>query len=39
MLLPRPLIEARPAERVARRWFPDYPGEITAGAFPPGWIP
>ncbi len=35
----RPLIEGRPAEEVARRWFPDYPGEIPAGAFPAGWVP
>jgi glutathione S-transferase len=35
----RPLIEGRPAERVARRWFPDYPGDVPAGAFPAGWVP
>jgi len=35
----RPLIEGRPAEQVARRWFPDYPGEITAGAYPADWVP
>jgi glutathione S-transferase len=34
-----PLLEDRPAERVARRWFPDYPGEIPAGAYPAGWVP
>ena len=34
-----PLIVGRPAEDVARRWFPDYPGEIPTGAFPPGWVP
>ena len=34
-----PLIEGRPAETVARRWFPDYPGEVPAGAFPAGWVP
>lgn len=34
----RPLIEGRPAEQVARRWFPDYLGEIPAGAYPAGWI-
>jgi glutathione S-transferase len=33
----RPLIEGRPAERVARRWFPDYAGEVPAGAFPAWW--
>lgn len=35
----RPLIEGRPAERIARRWFPQYTGEIPAGAFPAGWVP
>jgi glutathione S-transferase len=34
-----PLLENRPAERLARRWFPDYPGEIPAGAYPAGWVP
>jgi len=27
------------AEAIARRWFPDYAGEIPAGAFPAGWLP
>ena len=35
----RPLIEGRPAERVARRWFDDRPGLVPAGAFPAGWVP
>jgi glutathione S-transferase len=35
----RPLIDGRPAEQIARRWFPDYTGEIPAGAFPAGWVP
>ncbi|HEX8104183.1 MAG TPA: glutathione S-transferase [Solirubrobacteraceae bacterium] len=35
----RPLLEGRPAAAIARRWFPDYPGDIPAGAFPPGWVP
>jgi glutathione S-transferase len=35
----RPLIEGRPAEAVARRWFPDYAGEVPAGAFPAHWVP
>ena len=35
----RPLIEGRPAEQVARGWFPDYPGQIPEGAFPAGWVP
>jgi glutathione S-transferase len=34
-----PLLEGRPAEALARRWFPDYPGEIPAGAYPAGWVP
>jgi len=35
----RPLLEGRPAERIARRWFGDYSGEVPAGAFPAGWVP
>jgi len=35
----RPLVEGRPGEEIARRWFPDYAGEIPAGAFPAGWVP
>ena len=35
----RPLIEGRPAERIGLGWFPDYPGEVPAGAFPAGWVP
>jgi glutathione S-transferase len=35
----RPLIEGRPCEDVARRWFPDYAGDVPAGAFPAGWVP
>lgn len=34
-----PLLEGRPGERLARRWFPDYAGEIPAGAYPAGWVP
>jgi glutathione S-transferase len=34
----RPLIAGSAGERIARRWFPDYPGEIPAGAFPAGWV-
>ena len=34
-----PLLEGRPGEEIARRWFPDYPGEVPAGAFPAGWVP
>ena len=35
----QPLIEGRPAEALARRWFPDYAGEVPKGAFPAGWVP
>jgi glutathione S-transferase len=35
----RPLIEGGAGEAIARRWFPDYPGEIPAGAYPAGWVP
>lgn len=35
----RPLLDGRPAEQIARRWFPDYAGEIPAGAYPAGWVP
>jgi glutathione S-transferase len=35
----RPLLQDRPAEELARRWFPDYAGEVPAGALPAGWIP
>jgi glutathione S-transferase len=34
-----PMIEGRPAETVARRWFEHYDGWIPAGAFPAAWIP
>ena len=34
----RPLIEGTPAERLAG-WFPEYAGDIPAGAFPAGWVP
>ncbi len=34
----RPLLDGRPAERIARRWFPDYSGEVPLGAFPAGWV-
>ena len=35
----RPLLEGRAGERIARRWFPEYPGDVPAGAFPAGWVP
>jgi glutathione S-transferase len=34
----RPLLDGRPAEQVARRWFPDYAGDVPVGAFPAGWV-
>lgn len=34
-----PLLDGRPAEQVARHWFPDYPGEVPVGAYPAGWVP
>jgi glutathione S-transferase len=35
----RPLVEGRPCEAVARRWFSNYTGDIPAGAYPAGWVP
>jgi glutathione S-transferase len=35
----RPLLAGRPAERIARTWFPDVAGDIPAGAFPADWVP
>ncbi|MFL5845472.1 MAG: glutathione S-transferase N-terminal domain-containing protein [Solirubrobacteraceae bacterium] len=34
----RPLLEGRAAERIARRWFAEYPGDVPAGAFPAAWV-
>jgi glutathione S-transferase len=34
----RPLLDDRPAGALARRVFPDYPGNVPAGAFPPTWL-
>jgi glutathione S-transferase len=34
----RPLMAGRPCEAIARRWFPDYPGDVPAGAFPTKWV-
>jgi glutathione S-transferase len=33
-----PRIDARPAGRLARRWFPDYPGRTPADTLPPEWL-
>src|SRR5215216_4091111 len=30
----RPLLDARPAAHLARRWFPDYPGAVPGGTLP-----
>ena len=35
----KPLLSDRPGEEIAMRWFPDYPGDVPAGAFPAGWVP
>jgi glutathione S-transferase len=35
----RPLLEGGAGERIARRYFPDHPGDVPAGAFPAGWVP
>jgi glutathione S-transferase len=34
----RPLLAGSAGERIARSLFPEYPGEIPAGAFPAGWV-
>jgi glutathione S-transferase len=33
-----PRIDAHPCGRVARRWFPDYPGGVPAGVLPRAWL-
>ena len=35
----RPLLADSAGERIALRHFPDYPGEVPAGAYPAGWTP
>lgn len=35
----RPLIEPRPCGQLARRLFPDYPGDVPAGAIPAELLP
>jgi glutathione S-transferase len=35
----RPLLKGTASERIARELFPEYPGDIPAGAFPAGWVP
>ena len=34
-----PLIEPRPAARVARTQYPGVPGHVPAGTLPAGWLP
>ena len=34
----RERIDARVCGDVARRWFPDYPGSMAAGALPAEWL-
>jgi glutathione S-transferase len=34
----RPGLDSRPAGALARRWFPDYPGDVPAGTLPAAWI-
>jgi len=34
-----PLLRGGAGERIARRWFPEYPGGVPAGAYPAGWVP
>jgi len=34
-----PLFAGRPAEALARRWFPAYPGAVPAATLPAEWLP
>ena len=34
----RERVEAHECARVARRWFPDYPGSVPAGVLPRAWL-
>jgi glutathione S-transferase len=34
-----PLLAGTAGERIALRWFSDYPGHVPPGAFPRGWVP
>jgi len=33
-----PRIDARECGRLARRWFPQYPGRVAVGTLPRGWV-
>ncbi len=35
----RPLLDGRPCAALGPRLFPDFPGDVPAGAFPAGWLP
>jgi glutathione S-transferase len=35
----QPLLRGGAGERIAIGCFPEYPGEVPAGAFPAGWVP
>ncbi|HEV2787627.1 MAG TPA: glutathione S-transferase N-terminal domain-containing protein [Solirubrobacteraceae bacterium] len=35
----RPLLSGRPSEALAMALFPDFPGEVPAGALPGDWLP
>jgi glutathione S-transferase len=34
-----PLVDARPAGGLVRRWYPSYPGSTSAGTLPAEWLP
>ena len=33
------LLAGTAGERIAMRWFADYPGQVPVGAYPVGWVP
>ena len=35
----RPLLAGRPSATLAHALFPDYPGDVPVGAYPPDWLP
>lgn len=35
----RPVLEGTAAERIAQRFFADYPGDVPTGALPESWLP
>jgi glutathione S-transferase len=35
----RPLLHGRPSDALAGALFPDFPGDVPAGAFPADWLP